>query len=1135
MLASLKKRISLWIPIICPALSLAVSMVALVGWIVESELLIKFIPSSTAIQFESALIQILLSSALILQYRKYIRSSISLAVICLSLLFLTTVGLISGGLLSGLQVEFAQSNLHNLAVDTTLALALISISIVLTNINQSVQFYFISGLISVIVGTLGLLAIFGYTINLEITFDSNKYSRMSLVTAINLVALSLTPIYQAQLKLREQKLIYRVWQHSLIIVCGILATFGLWISAVRNEKVHAEQKFERDSKLQIINLQNNLDNEISFLLSLQLFFENSLEVSRKEFNNYVSHLHHYSALEEIAWAPLVTVNELSQFERSSGLELQKHKDAKLYLPVLYAAKNDKLHGLDIYANSKAQILLNNIFNSKKSEIDKGEYFDKFFENKESRSANFYIFLPILKENRIQGILIGRLNILKVLLHSVTNVSDLDFNFKIDSTFSENKTKPLLFCSAWNPDCAVNQSGMEKSFEVSALNKQLDITVTPSKKYLESENTHLPESILAFAIFVTLVTYTIILFIEREKLFVKAREARLRLHLEKVKDYAIYTMDPQGIITSWNEGAQINKGYEASEVIGKNFSIFYLQADIEAGKPLMALKRALAEGHFEDEGLRIRKDGSTFWAAITVTPILDDADVLQGFTKITRDRTDAKNASDTLREKNEMLEKLKIKAEQATSAKSQFLANMSHEIRTPLTSIIGFTVESLNRSFSKDELITNQKAILRNAKHLLKLINEILDLSKIEAGKLEIKTEQVELYRILYDVYTNLSPRAEQKGIKFSLSSKFPLPMTIYSDATRIRQIIFNLVDNAIKFTKEGSIQIDIACNFKAKNLQITVSDSGIGISDEQLKTLFTSFSQGHASIAANYGGTGLGLFISKQLTIKLGGNLIAKSTLGKGSIFIVSIPTGDLDGIEILNSAPAISHFDDHSPYVPEIFRGKVLLAEDVPDTQRLLKSILTQHGIEVEVASDGKEVLEKASERTFDLIFMDMQMPIVDGIQATKHLRDNGYYAPVVALTANMMGNKVQECIEAGCDGCLGKPIERKALSRILSLYLAKHPENVSEKDDLDLASNDFITLFSRRIYELELALGANNFQALAKMSHRLAGAAAFAYRELHEELVLLENAATSSPNECSTILGLIRSHHIALSNTLL
>ncbi len=383
------------------------------------------------------------------------------------------------------------------------------------------------------------------------------------------------------------------------------------------------------------------------------------------------------------------------------------------------------------------------------------------------------------------------------------------------------------------------------------------------------------------------------------------------------------------------------------------------------------------------------------------------------------------------------------AEASAAAKSQFLANMSHEIRTPLTAIIGYGESLLDDSMDEREKRTSAETVVRSGRHLLELINDILDHSKIDANKLEVEVLSVPLLEILSEVRAYFEPKASQKRLEFGIQYDFPLPEKIQTDPTRLKQILINLCGNALKFTERGSISINVRCDRDNEMLFIKVLDTGIGLKPEQMSRLFDPFAQASPSIAREYGGTGLGLNISKKLAEMLGGTIRVSSTYGQGSEFEISLSTGDLRSVGLIRDGSELSESQTQLKIAkaPRL-SGRILYAEDNEVNRKLIDLLVRKTGAEITMVVNGAEALKAAADDSYDLILMDIQMPVMDGRDATEAIRKSGNRTPIVALTANIMAEDIREYREAGCDDCLSKPVDKNRFYEVLSRYLTVKAE---------------------------------------------------------------------------------------------
>ncbi len=397
------------------------------------------------------------------------------------------------------------------------------------------------------------------------------------------------------------------------------------------------------------------------------------------------------------------------------------------------------------------------------------------------------------------------------------------------------------------------------------------------------------------------------------------------------------------------------------------------------------------------------------------------------------------------------------AEQASRAKSEFLAHMSHEIRTPMTAILGYA-DILLGSVRQLEDVDAAQTIKRNGEYLLAIINDILDLSKIEAGKLAVDKTSFSPAMLIADVVSLMRVRAEAKGMPLAIEYEGAIPEKVLTDPLRLRQILINLIGNAIKFTEVGSVRLVtrlVRQEGGEPTLELAIIDTGCGIAQEHLDQLFKPFSQTDAATSRSaQGGTGLGLSISKRLAQMLGGDIRVDSPYGKGSTFTLELPTGPLDGVPMLERpAEAVGkpagHVDVDSTDHPRL-DCRVLLAEDGPDNQRLIAFVLEKAGAEVLVAQNGQTALDSVLayhfarrygdlKRPFDVVLMDMQMPVMDGYTAVRRLREQGFDRPIIALTAHAMKTERKKCIDAGCDDYVTKPIDKDQLIALIQRYTRK------------------------------------------------------------------------------------------------
>lgn len=481
-----------------------------------------------------------------------------------------------------------------------------------------------------------------------------------------------------------------------------------------------------------------------------------------------------------------------------------------------------------------------------------------------------------------------------------------------------------------------------------------------------------------------------------------------------------------------------------------------------------------------------------------------------------------------------IEKSRDQALQASSAKTDFLANMSHEIRTPLTSIIGFAESCLDIEQTLKERSKATKIIIKSGKHLLHVINEILDLSKIETGKLEIEKIPVSVIEILDEINQLVSKMAEEKGLTFRINYTYPLPEKIISDPLRLKQILINLCSNAIKFTENGYVYLNVSYLPESSNLTFEVVDTGIGMTEEQIEKIFKPFEQADTSTTRKFGGTGLGLTLSKQLVNMINGEIKVESSVNKGSKFIVSLEIVEVDTFKYIydgNNKGALEKQNNKNNEIPQL-EGKILLAEDNKDIQDLIKLLMKKIGINLDIVENGRQAIKAATESVYDIVFMDVQMPVLDGISAMKELHGRNYNQPVVAMTANAMQKDRDDCKEAGFSGFISKPINRNDLYLLLTQYLK--PANKNESVNVMLTSSlleddpeliDLIDKFIKRLPAMRDAINKaqtdNNEEELSSLVHQLKGVGGnYGYPMLTELSAKIEFQITSKHTENVTKL---------------
>ncbi|KOY00935.1 ATP-binding protein [Pseudomonas nunensis] len=512
-----------------------------------------------------------------------------------------------------------------------------------------------------------------------------------------------------------------------------------------------------------------------------------------------------------------------------------------------------------------------------------------------------------------------------------------------------------------------------------------------------------------------------LLAERERAL-RENEERLRLIIDGVKDYGIFALDKAGYVTSWNAGAERIKGYTEQEILGQHFSVFYLPEECPQ-HPDMALREATRDGHYMEEAWRCRQDGSRFWASVVITAQYDSTGALRGFSKITRDITDRRAAEIALRTARE-------EAERASRAKSEFLSRMSHELRTPLNSILGFA------QLLDMDSPAGQKAqighILRAGQHLLTLINEVLDIAKIEAGRLPLNIESVPLAIALQEALTLVSPMATDAGILLAPLPTLAADSGIVADRQRLTQVLLNLLSNAIKYNRpEGQVSIEIEVD--QQRIAVTVCDTGKGIAADRLGQLFKPFERLEAD--PNVEGSGLGLALSKSLLEMMSGSLTVQSQPGTGSRFTLELPF-----VQLQETVGAVVAPIDNRPLLPgPQVQGKVLCIEDNLSSLALIETLLQRRpGIKLLSSMQGQLGLDLAAQHAPQLILLDVSLPDIDGLNVLQRLRQSAITrtTPVLMITADASDLTRLALCDAGATAVLTKPIHIPSFLAHLDQY---------------------------------------------------------------------------------------------------
>lgn len=519
---------------------------------------------------------------------------------------------------------------------------------------------------------------------------------------------------------------------------------------------------------------------------------------------------------------------------------------------------------------------------------------------------------------------------------------------------------------------------------------------------------------------------------------KERAALQMRELESLRRYRnlaesiphiVFRSSPLGELEFHNELWTEYTGLSISVSAGLGWNAAILQADLQKTKD--AWRAAVdSDGRFEAECRIRRHDGAYRWHWLKAEPERCESGKVIAWLGTCTDIEDRKSFETKMREAQTV-------AESANDAKTHFLANMSHEIRTPLNAIMGFTELLMDPNISPEEQFKSVSIVRRNCHQLMKIVDEILDISKVEAGELVTEKIETSVVDLLNEVRMLLMVQARKKGVELDFETTTAIPLKVLTDSTRLRQVILNIVGNALKFTQDGSIGVRASFESIAGGrsfLNITVADTGLGIDERHAEKIFQPFSQADSSTTRIFGGTGLGLALSRRLARAMGGDLtLTKSEPGQGSTFLIAIEVELPKEVDWVARGRVRGEDEVSKPFdLPDANRlaGKrILLVEDAEDNQFLIKQYLSRTGAILEMAGDGEEGVRMALANDYEVVLMDIQMPLVDGYEATAQLRAAGYTKPIIALTAHALVEEREKSLRTGCTGHLTKPIDRRQL----------------------------------------------------------------------------------------------------------
>ena len=869
---------------------------------------------------------------------------------------------------------------------------------------------------------------------------------------------------------------------ALVIALGLIVTaFATW-EAHRSEAHNRREAFRNLAISRAARFAGRMsDLRDAELEGLASFFQASEDVSHDDFLKYTRHLARNRSVDTWAWAPVVPASDKSEFEeteRTGGAtdfriwqldengQRSRSQVRDVHYPVLRVAPFPKIEAALGYDLGAVPVLRAPLLIAERTRLTTAGALITMSPGV-GESQGMLICRPVFdaSSGSTRGFALALLRVNDLLETDPDGIVHSEL-----SVLSETGSRESLASTSDIDELLRPRSSLFASHPVFAFGKVFWLTNCAAPKFMEIHPVRLGWLVALTGLLLTAASALVtgVILERREKLerLVAERTASLVESNQRFDELAeqsgtvAWEVNSEGLYTYVSHVASQVYGYGRGEMEGQ---LHFFDLHPEEGR---ATFKEAAFTVFENRerfrnlvNMVERKDGGIVWVSTNGLPILGQDGELLGYRGSDTDITERKRAEEELlaysaamESANRKLEKYSEAAEAANLAKSEFLANMSHEIRTPMTAILGFTdvlLEEDQVAGGSLERTNALKTVKRNGKYLLRILNDILDLSKIEAGKFEVERIYCDPVKVVTDVGTLMQVRAEAKGLPLEIEHVGGIPKTILCDPTRLRQVLINLVGNAVKFTEAGRIRLVtrlVEDERRGSCLRFDVIDTGIGMTEEQISRLFSPFTQADSSITRAFGGTGLGLSISKRLAEMLGGDISVVSSPGRGSTFRLLVATGPLDNVPIVEparEAPFECKQEHGRSTAPtRKLDCRILLAEDGPDNQRLISFILKKAGADVVLAENGRIACEEAISAQdqgipFDVILMDMQMPVMDGYTAVRRLRDAGYAGPIIAVTANAMASDEARCREAGCDGYVSKPIDRVALFETISRFL--------------------------------------------------------------------------------------------------
>jgi PAS domain S-box-containing protein len=967
---------------------------------------------------------------------------------------------------------------------------------------------------------------------------------------------------------------------AAVLAVGLLLSFLSFLQQRHREYDLTQQDFEKAAHNRILAMRKILEIDFLAIESIKNFYDGSQLVDRDEFTTFVTPLlENNNSINSLQWIPRVTESERAKFQSEASRDLKSNVriveyDKGFLVEAPTRAEYYPYYYVEPPNSSAARIGYNlgTVVDCEKAMIaarDSGEAATTqliFMPEDPEQHPRLRIFMPIYKRfapiktveerrQNLKGFIVGILSVDGIIEESFETLMPAGLDIYVFNEYVPLKNKILhyhpsrIHKAEYHPidlNDEIRQSGMSLSDKLLIAGKIWDVICLPSPEFIVARSTWQPwvNGIGGLLLSGLLASYLLTVAIRNhrtaelasqlagknkqlENEIADRKNAEDESQRENAKLSAMLSVMDEGVIFANADNIIIESNNYLCEFMCKS------RKDI--------IGKRIEDFHHGEHLKRVLSHIDKFRKEVITTPLVFqrhvmDKDVIFRMQPIYRDGIydgmllNIIDVSEFVRARQQ--------AEAADKAKSKFLANMSHEMRTPMASILGYTDLLMDPNIDCSNRNNYLMVVHRNSENMLHLINDILDLSKIETGKMTLNEQRCNLVAMLAEVASIMRSRAEMRGNSLIVQYQSELPETINTDPGRLRQAIVNLVGNAVKFTENGQVRIDVLFLRQWRDgkpaIKIAISDTGIGIRREVLPGLFQPFSQGDINLSQKYGGTGLGLAISRHIAEMLGGDLTVESVLGKGSTFTLIVPSGDLKGIKLFEQPSEI--MEDFASAcatnAKELSGLKILVAEDSIDNQQLIRVILNKAGASVVIAENGKIALNKAETDSFDVILMDMNMPEMDGCEATQILRERGYDRPILALTANAMADDKERCLAAGCDSHLSKPIDRAKLIKAIAHYAGleppesqESPQNIKETtqadkeriislyvDDPDIMPilEGYIVRLGGQVQDMRAALASAQFPDLQRLAHQMKGSGGnYGYPMLTEAAKDLEDAA--------------------------